>query len=110
MCQSGVRLPVALQRACLSAPTWGYLHALHAAPHAAAVLYDLHALHAAAVLYDLHALHAAPHAAAVLYDPPSGKIAGLEPCHFITLATPHAGCDSEAGPSQASELSLLVGF
>ena len=32
---------------------------------------------------------------AVLYDPKTGRIAGLEPCHFITIATPHMGCDAE---------------
>jgi hypothetical protein len=30
-----------------------------------------------------------------LFDPRSRKIAGLEPCHFLTLATPHFGCDAE---------------
>lgn len=36
---------------------------------------------------------------AALYDPRTGKIAGLEPSHFITLATPHLGCDAD-GVSQ----------
>ena len=34
-----------------------------------------------------------------LYDPASRLIAGLKPAHFVTLATPHMGCDGE-GPAQ----------
>lgn len=32
-------------------------------------------------------------AAGQLYDPATGLIARLEPVHFITIATPHMGCD-----------------
>ncbi len=34
-----------------------------------------------------------------LYDPVTCLICGLIPAHFITLATPHMGCDGE-GPAQ----------
>ena len=34
-----------------------------------------------------------------LYDPNTRLIAGLKPAHFLTLATPHMGCDGE-GPAQ----------
>jgi len=37
--------------------------------------------------------------AGVLYDPASKRVAGLQPRHFITLATPHLGCGGE-GPAQ----------
>jgi hypothetical protein len=30
-----------------------------------------------------------------LYCPTTGRIAGLRPCHFISLATPHMGCDAQ---------------
>ena len=32
---------------------------------------------------------------AALYDPRAASVAGLVPCHFLTLATPHFGCDAE---------------
>ncbi|GIL60273.1 hypothetical protein Vafri_14904 [Volvox africanus] len=35
------------------------------------------------------------YAIGVLYNPATGRIAGLQPSHFITLATPHMGCDAE---------------
>ncbi|GIL80454.1 hypothetical protein Vretifemale_9661, partial [Volvox reticuliferus] len=35
------------------------------------------------------------YAIGVLYNPATGRIAGLQPSHFITLATPHVGCDAE---------------
>ena len=35
-----------------------------------------------------------------LYDPETELICGLRPAHFITLATPHLGCDAD-GPAQA---------
>jgi hypothetical protein len=34
-------------------------------------------------------------AAGALFDPRTRLVAGLEPCHFLTLATPHMGCDAE---------------
>ncbi|KAK9829760.1 hypothetical protein WJX72_007706 [[Myrmecia] bisecta] len=34
-----------------------------------------------------------------LYNPDTGLLCGLQPCHFVTLATPHLGCDGE-GPAQ----------
>ncbi|KAL0039127.1 hypothetical protein WJX77_008695 [Trebouxia sp. C0004] len=39
------------------------------------------------------------YAAGKLYDPVTCLICGLIPAHFITLATPHMGCDGE-GPAQ----------
>lgn len=39
------------------------------------------------------------YAAGKLYDPVTCLICGLVPAHFITLATPHMGCDGE-GPAQ----------
>jgi len=49
-----------------------------------------------------------------LYDPGTGLVLGLKPVHFITLATPHLGCDG-GGVSQvpllgwAGELPLIGG-
>ncbi len=40
------------------------------------------------------------YAVAALYDPSSKTICGLEPAHFISIATPHLGCDSK-GVAQA---------
>ncbi|PNG98959.1 hypothetical protein TSOC_015273, partial [Tetrabaena socialis] len=37
----------------------------------------------------------ARYAIGLLYSPATGRIAGLAPAHFITLATPHVGCDAE---------------
>ena len=34
-----------------------------------------------------------------LYDQDTHLVAGLKPAHFITLATPHLGCDGD-GESQ----------
>ncbi|KAL3162411.1 hypothetical protein ABBQ32_010082 [Trebouxia sp. C0010 RCD-2024] len=39
------------------------------------------------------------YAAGKLYDPTTKLIAGLKPAHFLTLATPHMGCDGQ-GPAQ----------
>ncbi|KAL6763416.1 putative serine esterase-domain-containing protein [Haematococcus lacustris] len=39
------------------------------------------------------------YALGVSFNPDKQTVAGLEPCHFITLATPHLGCDAE-GVSQ----------
>ncbi|KAG2423781.1 hypothetical protein HXX76_015057 [Chlamydomonas incerta] len=33
------------------------------------------------------------YAIGLLYSPASGRIAGLAPAHFLSLATPHCGCD-----------------
>jgi hypothetical protein len=30
-----------------------------------------------------------------LYNPASGTICGLQPAHFISMATPHCGCDAD---------------
>ncbi|KIZ05254.1 hypothetical protein MNEG_2703 [Monoraphidium neglectum] len=37
----------------------------------------------------------ARYALGVLFNPSAGTIAGLQPTHFITLATPHFGCDTD---------------
>jgi alpha-beta hydrolase superfamily lysophospholipase len=39
------------------------------------------------------------HAAGNLYDPSSKLVAGLQPIHFIAMASPHLGCDA-SGESQ----------
>ena len=41
-----------------------------------------------------------------LYDPTTQLIAGLKPAHFLTLATPHMGCDGE-GPAQVQFYASL---
>lgn len=41
-----------------------------------------------------------------LYDPTTRLIAGLKPAHFLTLATPHMGCDGE-GPAQVQFYASL---
>lgn len=46
-------------------------------------------------------------AAGKLYDPSTGLICGLKPAHFVTLATPHMGCDG-AGPAQVTYISLSL--
>lgn len=33
------------------------------------------------------------------FDPSTGRVAGLEPRHYVSMATPHLGCDVE-GPAQ----------
>lgn len=38
---------------------------------------------------------------AQLYNPRASTIAGLTPTHFVTLATPHLGCDAQ-GEAQVS--------
>ncbi|KAL4445864.1 hypothetical protein ABPG77_009063 [Micractinium sp. CCAP 211/92] len=40
------------------------------------------------------------YAAGKLYDPGSGTLAGLAPCHFVAMATPHLGCDAQYSPAQ----------
>lgn len=37
----------------------------------------------------------ARYALGLLYNPASRTVCGLEPCHFVTLATPHLGCDAD---------------
>eukprot|EP00879_Flechtneria_rotunda_P012727 GHRR01013291.1.p1 GENE.GHRR01013291.1~~GHRR01013291.1.p1 ORF type:complete len:777 (+),score=287.73 GHRR01013291.1:426-2756(+) len=37
----------------------------------------------------------ARYAIGVLYNPSNNSIIGLEPAHFVSLATPHCGCDSD---------------
>lgn len=44
----------------------------------------------------------ARHAAGLLYDPATGRIANLEPCHFVAMASPHLGV------AEDGELSLPV--
>lgn len=39
----------------------------------------------------------ARHAAGVLLDPSRGTMAGLAPCHLVTMATPHMGVDATHG-------------
>jgi hypothetical protein len=41
-------------------------------------------------------------AAGRLFDPESRTICGLKPCHFVSMATPHLGCDGELNPAQVS--------
>lgn len=40
------------------------------------------------------------YAAGRLYDPAARTVAGLQPCHFVAMATPHLGCDSQVTPAQ----------
>ena len=42
----------------------------------------------------------ARHAAGHLFDPATGLVAGLRPAHFVTMATPHLGCEVAASPAQ----------
>jgi len=35
------------------------------------------------------------YALGVLYNPASGTVAGLRPVHFVSMATPHCGCDTD---------------
>lgn len=44
------------------------------------------------------------YAAGRLFDPGSGTVAGLRPCHFVAMATPHLGCDSQYTPAQVEGL------
>lgn len=37
----------------------------------------------------------ARYAVGALYNPVSGTVAGLTPCHFVSMATPHVGCEGE---------------
>ena len=40
-----------------------------------------------------------------LYDAGSGSVAGLRPAHYVSLATPHLGCEGAAGPAQVPFIS-----
>ena len=37
-----------------------------------------------------------------MYDPHTGLVCGLQPVHFMSMATPHLGCDGH-GPAQVCE-------
>lgn len=39
-------------------------------------------------------------AAGRMFDPRTRTICGLRPCHFVTMATPHLGCDGDTTPAQ----------
>ncbi|KAL4425732.1 hypothetical protein ABPG75_009748 [Micractinium tetrahymenae] len=47
------------------------------------------------------------YAAGRLYDPGSGRMAGLAPCHFVAMATPHLGCDAQYNPAQVPLISWV---
>lgn len=47
------------------------------------------------------------YAIGVLYDPDDSSIAGLQPCHFVSMATPHMGCDAE-GLAQVGKVPSLA--
>jgi len=40
------------------------------------------------------------HAAGLMFDADAGTMAGLAPGHFITMATPHLGCETGPSPAQ----------
>jgi hypothetical protein len=42
-----------------------------------------------------------------LYDAETQLICGLRPAHFITLATPHLGCDAKESPAQVTTSLVL---
>ncbi|KAG2488152.1 hypothetical protein HYH03_013295 [Edaphochlamys debaryana] len=48
------------------------------------------------------------YALGLLYDPSTGRVAGLRPAHFVTLATPHCGCDAE-GLAQVPFIGWVAG-
>jgi hypothetical protein len=37
----------------------------------------------------------ARYAVGALFNPEKGYVCGLRPCHFVTMATPHCGCDAD---------------
>lgn len=37
----------------------------------------------------------ARYAIGALFNPTSSTICGLQPTHFVTMATPHCGCDAD---------------
>lgn len=43
----------------------------------------------------------------VLFDPPSGRVAGLRPVHYVSMATPHLGCTASRGPAQVPLVKWL---
>lgn len=49
------------------------------------------------------------YAAGRLFDPGSNTLAGLAPCHFVAMATPHLGCDAQYSPAQVSGQTPLWG-
>ncbi|PRW45615.1 alpha beta-hydrolases superfamily [Chlorella sorokiniana] len=42
-----------------------------------------------------------------LYDPATRTVAGLAPCHFVCIATPHLGCDTRLSPAQVPLINWL---
>jgi hypothetical protein len=60
---------------------------------------------------ELHAGHSMGglllrYAIGISFDPASRKVLGLEPSHFVTLATPHLGCDAEGVSQVRPELCV----
>lgn len=49
------------------------------------------------------------YAIGVLYDPEDSSIAGLQPCHFVSMATPHMGCDAEGLAQVRVSYTLVMG-
>lgn len=47
------------------------------------------------------------YAAGRLFDPGSNTLAGLAPCHFVAMATPHLGCDAQYSPAQVPLISWV---
>jgi hypothetical protein len=37
----------------------------------------------------------ARYAVGTIFNPDKGYLCGLKPCHFVTMATPHCGCDAD---------------
>jgi triacylglycerol esterase/lipase EstA (alpha/beta hydrolase family) len=37
----------------------------------------------------------ARYAVGALFNPHKNLVCGLEPCHFVSMATPHCGCDAD---------------
>jgi hypothetical protein len=49
------------------------------------------------------------YAAGRLFDPGSGTLAGLQPCHYVAIATPHLGCDTQhSHPAQVPLIGWLA--
>lgn len=48
------------------------------------------------------------YAVGCLYNPSTGRVAGLRPAHFVSLATPHVGCDAD-GLAQVGRMQSLQG-
>lgn len=48
------------------------------------------------------------YAIGLLFNPQSSTIAGLVPGHFVTLATPHCGCDAEGVAQVCLKCCLLL--